>query len=167
MKCLPEASARHVAQKADARMAIVLTLGEAGKFGIVSYGRRVSEDEAAKRLGDRIGGMLQDGTLAELETAIDGTDLQSLAGRVSKLSELFAQAVEGHGGDTCPFGISLCIRCRLAREWAAYAKGADPKPKRPKRKTCATEGCKRTTTGALCAPCKQEHRRSMGLKDKA
>lgn len=166
MKRLPDQSARYVAQKAEARMAIVLTLGAHGDYGIVSYGRRISEGEAAKELGDRLAGMLQDGTLAHLETAIDGTDLQSLGGRVQKLSELLAQVIDGHGGESCPFGPLPCVRCRVAREWKAYENGAGPKPKRPKRKRCAIDGCKRTTTGALCTPCKQEHRRAMGLKEK-
>jgi len=167
MKPVPSQSARHLAQKVGARMLIVLALEDEG-YAVTSFGRRVSEDEAAKRLGDRIAGMLEDGKLAAYPQAVEGSDLRSLEGRTQKLTELLAQALAGHGGDSCPFGDVPCHRCRLAREWAAYAHGSEEKPTLPKRKRCLEDGCRRMAVapGPYCSPCRQTHREAYGLEQR-
>lgn len=164
MNRIPAKSARHLAHKAEARMVIILALA-GGDYAVTSYGRRQSEDEAAKLLGDRIAGQLEDGTLANYQASLEGSDLRSLEGRAQKAIELLAQAIGGHGGATCPLGIDPCKWCRLAREWKAYTTTTREQPAAPARKRCTEDGCRRLARGRgeLCSPCRLEQRAAAGL----
>ena len=166
MKPVPSKSARHLAVKSGARMVIVLTFSEESKVGVTSHGRRVTEDEDARRLGDRIAKDLTNGTLASFPRVEPGGDLRSLEGRARKAIELLTEALAGHGGDSCPFGAAPCLRCRLAREWAAYDQVAEETPSGPKRKRCIQDRCRRMAVapGPYCNPCRQVHRAAAGLE---
>lgn len=116
MKSIPVSSARYLAQKSGARMVLVLSIEE-GAYEITSYGRRESECEAAKNLGAKIGEQFEDGTLATFAPPPDGSSPRSRDQQVQRLTELLAQAVGGHGGDSCPLGYGDdCGRCQVARE---------------------------------------------------
>ena len=177
MKTIPEASARHLTQKSGARMVLVISLEE-GAYGITTYGRRDSERVAAKRLGAEIGEQFEDGTLATFAPPVDGTSPRSVDQQVQRLTELLAQAVGGHGGDSCPLGYgNTCVRCRVAREATSILHPqTERKEKARKKKTvavpppvvptgpCTEDGCEEVAaTNGLCLKHFMSYRAQAGL----